>query len=91
MAPKNNNYNVSATVYNYKTNLSMNQYYWTSEGSTVGYSFIEHYDAAQIEGDEIYDYSPAFNDTANGDFSLSIASLAIGAGVSEYEDAVAAA
>ena len=49
-----NNYNVSATGYNYKTNLSMNQYYWTSEGSTVGYSFIEHYDAAQIEGCLLY-------------------------------------
>ena len=42
--------------------------------------------SSDLEGDEIYEYPPAFSDTANGDFSLSIASLAIGAGVSEYED-----
>ena len=70
----------------HKINMSQGNSGWGSQESTIGYSFIEHYDDAQIEGDEIYDYSPAFNDTANGDFSLSIASLAIGAGVSEYED-----
>ena len=86
-----NNYNVSAAGYYNKTNLSTNQGYWSSDGSTVGYSFIEHADDAGVEGDEIYDYSPAFNDTANGDFSLSISSLAIGAGVSEYEDVAAPA
>ncbi|HIN26933.1 MAG TPA: hypothetical protein EYM74_06425, partial [Candidatus Marinimicrobia bacterium] len=75
----------------YKMNLSQTTSYWGAEESTIGYSFVEHYDVAQIEGDEIYEYSPAFSDTANGDFSLSIASLAIGAGVSEYEDVSAPA
>ena len=75
----------------HKINMSQGNSGWGSQESTIGYSFIEHYDDAQIEGDEIYDYPPAFNDTANGDFSLSIASLAIGAGVSEYEDVDAAA
>ena len=70
----------------YKMNLGLFNSQWGAEYSTIGYSFIEHYDASGIDGDEIYDYSPAFNDTSNGDFSLSIASLAIGAGTSEYED-----
>ncbi len=77
----------SSSGAHYKMNLGLSQSsQWGTNESTIGYSFIEHYDDAGIDGDEIYDYSPAFNDTANGDFSLSIASLAIGAGVSEYED-----
>ncbi|HIN25841.1 MAG TPA: hypothetical protein EYM74_00830, partial [Candidatus Marinimicrobia bacterium] len=70
----------------HKMNLSRNANAWGSQGTTIGYSFIEHADDAGVDGDEVYEYSPAFSDTANGDFSLSISSLAIGAGVSEYED-----
>ena len=40
----------------YKMNLSNYVNHWGSGESTIGYSFIEHYDVAQIEGDEIYDY-----------------------------------
>ena len=58
----------------HKMNLSRSDYAWGSDESTIGYSFIEHADDAGVDGDEVYEYLPAFSDTANGDFSLSIAS-----------------
>ena len=60
----------SSTGAYYKMNLSYGEYSWGTEESTIGYSFIEHADDAGVDGDDVYEYLPAFSDTANGDFSL---------------------
>ncbi len=67
-----------------RINLATNYGSWSDNNSLIDFSIIEYFAETGLDEDDLVDTDPGF--VGNGDYSLSSASVAIGAGIDEYEN-----
>ncbi|NWJ44209.1 fibronectin type III domain-containing protein, partial [Marine Group I thaumarchaeote] len=68
---------------NYRMNLSTYNNAYGDNDALIDYSLIEFFSETGLEEDDLVDTDPGF--VGNGDYSLATSSIAIGAGIDEFE------